>query len=153
MKSYIIILCFVLAHCALFAQAGKVFRESYCASGGNDYYFFANGDVVVVDAVAGTFTCESVSVGTWGLNGDKNSVDVALEYTKSLKPAPGAKIQLPVGAKATYDKYVVVHTQENGKPKAISLPTDNEGCELYENHSYRSASEIINQCFPDKGKR
>jgi len=151
MKSYIIILCFVLAHCVVFAQAGKVFRESNCASGGKDYYFFAGGDVVVIYTVAEALSNESVSVGTWGLNGDKNSVDVNLEYTKYIKPAPDAKVNLPVGSTETYDKYVAAYKKENEKPEAVSIQAD--GCTVYENHSYSSATELIDACLRNKGKR
>lgn len=153
MKNLVTYFCFSFITFGLFAQAGKVFRESNCASGGSDYYFFANGDVVVVKTVGGALSNEHISVGTWGLNGDKNSVDITLEYSKFIKPAPGANVILPVGAKREYDKYVAAYAKEDGKPKAISIVSDSEGCEVYENHTYSSSNDLIDACLRNKGKR
>lgn len=153
MKNLIISCCSLFFYIGLFAQAGKVFRESTCASGGNDYYFFANGDVVVVESVRGELSNEHISVGTWGLNGDKNSVDITLEYSKFIKPAPNANVILPVGAKTEYDKYVAAYAKEDGKPKAISIETHSDGCEKYENHTYKSSNEVIDACLRNNGKR
>jgi hypothetical protein len=154
MKNLTICFCFTFIYLGLFAQAGKVLRESNCASGGNDYYFFANGDVVVVESVAGSLSNDHISVGTWKSNGDKNSVDITIEYSKFIKPAPDAQIKLPVGSKTEYDKYIAVYEKVNNKPKAISIPEGTEeGCEVYEKHTYKSSADLIDACLRNNGKR
>lgn len=138
----------------VYGQGGKVYVESNCASGGDDYYFFDNGDVVVVSAVGESVSNEHISVGTWQKDGSKNSVKITLEYSKYIKPAPDANVVLPVGAKTEYDKYVAVYENASQTPKTLIL-TDGqeEGCSAYKNHSYRSSDELIDACLRNKGKR
>lgn len=153
MKNLMLFISLILVHYGLFAQAGKVLRTSGCASGGDDYYFFANGSVVVVQSVGGSLTNDHISVGTWKSNGNKNSVTITIEYSKYIKPAPDAKVILPVGAKMEYDKYVAASEKVESKPKTISIDAESEGCEAYENHSYSSVSELTDACLRNKGKR
>lgn len=151
MKTFLISFCFVFSCFVLFAQAGRVYSESGCASGGSDYYFFAGGDVVVVETVGGVLSNEYISVGTWKQNSDKSSVDIVLEYSKYIKPAPDAKIILPVGAKPEYDKYIAAYTKSDRKTKTVSIEA--YGCSEYQNHAYMSTKELIDACLRNKGKR
>ncbi len=151
MKTFLISFCFVFSYFALFAQAGKVYSESGCVSGESDYYFFAGGGVVVVETVGGALSNEYISVGTWKQNSDKSSVDIVLEYSKYIKPAPDAKVILPVGAKLEYDKYIAAYTKSDGKTKTVSIQA--EGCSEYKNHAYMNAEELIDACLRNKGKR
>jgi len=139
----------MFVHYAVFAQAGKVFSEAQCASGGYTYYFF--GDRQVVAVFEGSSI--TVSVGTWKSNGNKNSVDIMFEYTKSTKPAPDAKLNYPVNAEGSYDKYVAAYTKEDGKPKTLDISVEGETCAEYKPHCYMNADEVIEETLRNKGKR
>lgn len=146
--------CLLFTSLYVYGQGGKVYVESNCASGGEDYYFFDSGDVVIVSALGESVSNEHISVGTWEKGAAKNSVTITLEYAKYIKPAPDANVVLPVGSKTQYDKYVAVYEKVSQSPKTLILTDEqDEGCAAYKNHSYSSSDELIDACLRNKGKR
>ncbi len=111
---------------------GYVMSESGCASGGYDYYFFANG--VVHMKCEGCQEYPLIWTGTWTQSGDKINMKFTKEYAGIGEGAP----HYPVGSVNTYDVYkatskTINETQTNvwGKNPTV---TDPDGCEVVKKH-------------------
>lgn len=133
---------------AQLSPEGYVYRNSNCASGGNDYYFFANGKAVIAFAVGGKVYGANATMASWQKDGDK--VIITKHYEKSTKPAPDAKA-IMVAADTQYDKYVA---QTNFFSDAneteilhLSYYEEGQGCEVKEQHGEKSAEDFFQNCL------
>jgi len=128
--------------------AGYVYRTSDCASGGNDYYFFKEGKVVIAFAVAGSIYGANATMGSW--RKEANRVIITKHYEKTTKPAPDAKV-LMVAADTQYDKYVAYtrfFSDENESELLdLSFFEEGQGCESREKHAKQSAQAFFQSCL------
>ncbi|WP_026999602.1 hypothetical protein [Eisenibacter elegans] len=118
------------------SPAGYAYYSSDCASGGYDYYFFDDGRVVAVWAVAQQVQLTGgIALGTWQRRRD-GVVEMHYTLAKGLAPAEGAKV-IMVANEAIYDRYQAVEY----KPEVLMLETkvllhdgDTEDCSRIDKH-------------------
>lgn len=132
-----------------FAQnspAGYMYMTSSCASGGDDYYFFKDGSVVIVQALNGKPAGQNATLGTWK-SLVNNQYEITLVLEKKLVPAKGAKVVM-AAAQTIYDQYTAVAIKPNKKEKVqFSIPlsntSSNDGCEQVKKHPHTSAKSLV----------
>ena len=122
----------------VFAQktpVGYVMKGSGCASGGDDYYFFDKGIVVV--KCEGCEENPQISTGTWTQNGEK----ITIKLTKNFAGIGEGPFHVPVGSVYTYDVYKATSKDINITETQIwgSNPTVTDGCEEVVEHNLSSA--------------
>lgn len=144
-------LFFFLATLSTFSQnipEGYVVASSYCASGGDDYYFFANKEVVRVWALGGSpYPIHGgLEKGTWKLNA-KGEAEMSFQKSVSFSPAKNAKV-VEVASRTIYDLYEAKITEnDNGKTFTISVKEGEEGCGNIYKHKYTNAGEFFQNCL------
>lgn len=144
-----VLLCISVYSFAQKSPAGYVVVGSNCASGGYDYYFFPNKEVVAVWGLGESPNPIDGGIyrGTWELNAKGEAV-LSYQYAVNFVPAKNAKV-LMVAAQTIYDLYEAKIDQNptSSLMKTITLNENDEGCESTKKHNYTNTNDFFRLCL------
>lgn len=153
LKIFLSLVLYSIVFIGSFAQkspVGYAIYTSNCASGGFDYYFFADKKVVAVWALGESANPVDGGIykGTWELN-SKGEVSISYQYAVNFVPAKNAKV-VAVAAQTIYDLYepkILQNPDVTDLLKLTTIKEGEEGCESTKKHNYIIADNFFSTCL------